>query len=458
MAVALDTTSRRDILKSLESAASERRKSRVDPRRPVWIGVAVILTMFFGFGAWAAIADLARGVTAAGTLKIETERQVVDHLDGGIVSKVYIEEDQAVEKGDLLIQLDRTEIEANISTLRNRLDLALGQEARLVAELAGASAISFPDALLERADDPKVAGLMADQQDLFESREAELEGELEILAQRVVQLEKRIEGIVAQNDAQKEQYRLITEELNGLRQLLDKGHVSRTRVFALERQAAALEGQAGANEADISNSQVQIGEARMQAMQLKQRRRSEQLSRLQSSRESIEEIRQQLVVAHQRLGRTDVRAPHSGRIIDLAVHTEGSVVRPAQELMWIVPNDEEMLVEVQISPKDIETVRPGMPAEVKFIFAGGLKAQKRTPILHGSVISVSADIIEDERRGRRYYLAQVRVDEDQMKLVENHRVVPGMNAEVLFKVGERTALRFFVDPVIDTFEDGFQAP
>lgn len=414
-----------------------------------WPMVAAVLTIAIGLSGliyWAATADLASAALAPGRVMVETRRKAVQHLEGGIVAEILVKDGQLVEAGQVLVRMDPTRAAANLALHQTAWRAAKAREARLIAERDGVASIAFPEALLEERDQPEVAALLRGEQTVFDTRRAALEGQIAILRQKIGQLDKRIEGLAAQEKAKRQQMGLIADELGGLRELYSKGYTPRTRILALERGAASLSGDRGEHVADMAQATVAKGETQMQILQLELDHREEAARDLRQTQEEILKLQEQILAARDVLNRLEVRAPQAGRVVGLAVFTERAVIQPGSTLMEIVPGADRLVVQANVSPMDIEHIRPGLQAEVRF----PALRQRVTPSVPGTVIQVSADAMVKSERDEPHYEALIMVTEqDAHKLGDALTLVPGMPAEVIIATGERTALNYIVGPITD---------
>ncbi|MBW7850420.1 MAG: HlyD family type I secretion periplasmic adaptor subunit [Rhodospirillales bacterium] len=424
-----------------------RPRRAADPRPILLHGLLVVAITFGGFGLWSAITPLARGAHVVGKVVVDTNRKTVQHLEGGIVKEILVREGSRVEAGDVLVRLDTTQALANRDILRQRLVRERILEARLAAERDGASAVVLPEELRDAVERPEVRAAFADQQALFAARRKEFESEITILSERVTQLRHQIRGMQAEQVANREQFRLINEELDGLRELADKGFASTNRVRAMEREAARLEGDHASRVAEIARAEVAVGEAQLQVVQTRQQFVRGVLDELRQVRGQIGELEEQLRATEDVLTRTVIRAPLSGQVVGLAVHTIGGVIDRGQVVLHIVPEDERLIVEAQVRPLDADVVHPGLHAEIRFM---GLP-RKSSPLLKGEVSTISQDTLNDPQTGD-YYLARIEVADDELARLGDVTVVPGMPVEVLIAAGERTPLDYLVSPWLDLFE------
>jgi HlyD family secretion protein/epimerase transport system membrane fusion protein len=421
-------------------------------RAVILLGLLVILVMFGGLGTWAATAPLDSAIIAPGTVIVESNRKSIQHLEGGIVADILVDEGDVVQAGDVLLRLDATKAAANESLYRKTLHETLALEARLVAEQTGAESIAFPDELIQNADQPEVAELIGNQREQFLERRRSLEGQIAILEQRIQQFRQEITGLRAQHDSQVQQLEIYNEELVGLRELFEKGYYPRTRILAMEREVAALEGTIGSTIAQIARAEKGIGETELQIIQTRQKFREEVVSKLRETRNEKGQIREKLVVAEDTLSRVDIRSPLAGSVQNIQVHTEGGVVRPGDTLMEIVPLDDRLVIEAKVSPTDIDSVHVGQEAEVRLTAL----SMRSTPIILGRVTTVSSDRIISEKDNVAYFRIQVVVpDEELARLSDDQTLSAGMPADVVVKIGERTMLDYIVKPMTDYFAKAF---
>ena len=429
---------------------------KIDPPRNsslfVVLGLLVIAIAFGGFGTWAAMAPLDSAVVAPGVVSVESRRKSVQHLEGGIIKEILVRDGQTVAAGQVLIRLDVTQTQANVTTIQNQLDAARALEARLLAERDHLDKVAFPEDMRARQSLPSVREVIEGQKTEFQERRKSLEGQTAILNKRVSQFEKEIEGLQAQQKSKQEQLRIIADELVGLRELHEKGYFPRTRILAMEREMARLRGERGEDLASIAGSENGIGEAELQIIQLEQRFREEVVNDLRETRDEIKQLQERLVVARDVLRRSEILSPLAGEVQELAVHTIGGVIGHGQELMQIVPTDDKLIVEAKVSPSDIDSLAEGQTAEVRLTSF----QTRTTPIIQGTVSTVTADRIVDERNGVDYYLAQIVVPDDQLHHLEGKKLLAGMPAEALIKTGSRTVLEYLLKPIDDAIAVGLK--
>lgn len=421
-------------------------------RRPLLVGLTTIGVFFGGFGAWAVVTPIASAAYGVGHVRVEGYRKTVEHLEGGIVQEIRVKEGDFVEQGQVLMQLDSVQASAMKEVVEGQLQALRAAEARLMAERGGADTISFPKSLLDAADDPQVQMAISGQKGIFENRKLSLEGRTDLLGQKMGQLRSQIEAHESQLASAERQIHIVQEELETVRDLTKRGFEKRPRLLALERELAQLRGEQGEQIGLIASAEQSISEAKLQIADLKNTRRDEVNAELQETRTRISELADRLRAARDVETRTAILAPISGRIVQLRQVTAGGVVKPGEPILDIVPSDVELVIDARISPIDIDSVHAGLEAEVKLTAF----KQRSLPILIGTVTSVSADALTDERSGASYYTAEVRLTEEQRKMLQGLELYPGMPADVLVMTGERTPLQYFVEPIQDSFHKAFR--
>lgn len=414
-------------------------------------GYALIFTTFGVMGAWAAVTRLDRAVVSQGTINVENSRKVVQHFEGGMVREILVKEGQTVEQGELLMRLDPVQSRASVDLFRSQLDAVLIQEARLIVERDGAAALDLPAEITARRTDPIVARIITDQTNQFKERQGSLKAQIELLESRARQLQTEILGITVEKTSTEAQVGFINQELVGLRTLHEKNLIPINRLLVMERERTRLEGVIGRSIADTAKAQNGIGEAGLQITQIKQKLQEDIAGQLLETRQKGSELREKLSVAQDVLKRLEVRAPRSGVVQSLKVYTVGQVVRSAEALMEIVPNDDKLVVHVQFSPNDLETVHAGMPAEIKF----PTFHSRRIPVILGNLETISRDRLIDEATHQPYFLGIVQINKLQVPEMMQGRLVAGMPAEVVITTGERTALDYMVAPFFEAMGHSF---
>jgi HlyD family type I secretion membrane fusion protein len=408
---------------------------------------AIVVAVFFGaFGAWAAFAPLDSAAIAPGSVTVLSQRKTLQHLEGGIVSEILVDEGTRVEAGDVVIRLDAIQAEIQLGLLLRRLYAVEARAARLEAERDGLEAVTFPDWLKEKASiDPEVQRVLHGQVGIFEARREQLGNRGEILAQRVRQLEEEINGLEAEIATQDRELRLIDQEAVAVKDMVDKGVEPLTRLLALQRNTARIEGERAQNRAATARARQAIGETRLQIDDLRANHLTEIVGELREVENEIVDTRERVAAAEDILRRTEVVAPVSGIVVNLQVHTTGGVIGPGDPLLDLVPGEDTLIIEARLALTDIDVVRVGLPARVRFTSYN----QRSTPSFEGVVSHVSADRIEDRRAEEAFYRVRVELAAGQEELgaLELH---PGMPVEVMIRTGERTLLAYLAEPILDS--------
>lgn len=416
------------------------------PKPVALMGYFIIFLTFGVFGGWAAVAKLDSAVVAPGTISLEGNRKVIQHLEGGIVEEILVKEADRVTEGQVLLRLRSVEARSNVEVLKTRMNILRVIEARLLAERSLADSIDFPADLATRADDATIAAAIADQEKLFADRRSIVKSQTDILANRVAQVKVQIEGLELQKSALERRIRNFTTMIERMRDGVGRGLIEANLLSQREDELIQIEANLGQIISEIAQARNVIGEAELQALQVRQEYQERANTDLEQIRGEISELRERIKVAEDILARTEIRAPGSGSIQNLKVHTIGSVVRPGEVLMELVPQNEQLVINARVSPLDIDNVAPGLSTEVRFT---AFKT-RLTPIMLGSVESVSSDVITpDNPNMPPYYLARIAVDETEIPEEIRGRLTPGMPADVIITTGERTVAHYIVSPLMD---------
>jgi HlyD family secretion protein len=411
-------------------------------------GVFCLLLLVGGLGGWAATAELRGAVVSGGRLRVESQRQVVQHPDGGVVGEILVHEGDVVHAGDVLVRLDGTKLRSEMAVLESQLYELMARRGRLVAEQTDRDSIAFdPDLLRAAEQNPEVQALIDGQQALFDARLKTMQREIEVMRERETQIQEQIAGSTSQIEALERQSTLIEEELKGQRKLLKKGLAQASRVLALERESARLEGQRGEMVAQAAQLKGQISETEIEVLRMQATRREEAISNLRDLGYRELELKERRLALKEQLSRLDVRAPLAGTVLDMTVFALKSVVRPADPILYIVPSDTPLVVDAQVDPRQIDSVHVGQDALLRF----SAFSYRTTPQLWGRVTLVSADAITDQKTGRSYYRAEVEIKDGEIAKLEDKKLVAGMPVEVFIQTGKRTPFDYLVKPITDYF-------
>lgn len=422
-------------------------------RRTVVAGLVTVVLAFGGFLGWGFFARLDSAAIAPGVVTVDSHRKTVQHLEGGIVREVLVREGQRVAAGQVLIRLDTTQAEAVLGQVDSQYWAALARAARLRGEQEDRRSLTFlAELLAEAARQRAVAAVLETEQRLFEARWEALDGTIAVQRKRIAQLEEEIVALEAQARATADQLRLTREEMAGVRSLVAKGYERRPRLLELERTVAELEGRLGELKANLAKARQGIAAAELEIINTQNTRRTEIADQLQETQTLLGDLADRRRAALDVLARKEVVAPQDGLVVNLQVHTPGGVILAGMPLMDIVPLNDDLIIEAMVDPADIDVVRVGLPAHVRLT----AYKQRQVPMVDGEVIHVSADKITDERTGKPYFLARVRLAPDALEGLARVELYPGMPAEVVMVTGERRAIDYFISPITDSMNRAFR--
>ncbi|OJF96684.1 HlyD family type I secretion periplasmic adaptor subunit [Pararhizobium antarcticum] len=405
-----------------------------------------------GIGGWAATTELSSAIVASGTVIVDSNVKKIQHLTGGIVGAVTVKEGDRVDAGQILIKLDGTTVQANLSIVQNTLAQLYARRARLLAEQIAADTFSIPEKLTELTNGASAETLEASERKLFISRRNALSGMKSQLASRKDQLADENKGQTVQLAAIEDALTLINEELVGLEKLYAKGLVSMQRLTELKRNRAQLEGERGARIAARAQAAGKASEIDLQILQLDEDRRTEIAKELTDVEGKIAEYEDRRIAAVDQLKRLDIRAPLSGRVYQLAVHTVNGVINPGETLMLVVPEADSLTIEARIATHDIDQIRLGQPVDVRFSAFN----QRTTPLVIGEVATIAPDLITDQRTGASYYALRIRPTAESIAKLENLTLYPGMPAEVFIKIADRTVMSYLAKPLTEQIQHTFR--
>ena len=412
-------------------------------RGAIRIGLWALALGFGGFLLWAALAPLDEGVVAPGSVSIDTRRKTVQHLSGGIVRELLVKEGEQVREGQPLLRLDQAVARANYEATRQRFLGLRAIQSRLLSEQAGKSTITWHPDLTAAAQDPLVRQQMDNQQQLMASRRAALAAELQGIQEAIQGQQGLIQSYQAMAESRRGQLALLQDELKNTRALVQDGYAPRNRQLELERMAAESITAQAELQGNLVRAQRTIAEQRQRLIGRQQEYRKEVEQQLaDASREVISEVEKFRSVEND-LTRMEIRAPASGQVVGLAMHTVGGVVQPGQKLMDIVPGSEPLLLEARVAPHFIDRVRPGLPVDIRF----SSFAHSPQLVVEGKVNSISGDLIVENANTPPYYLARISVTPAGLKRLGARQMQPGMPAEVVFRTGERSLLTYLMHPL-----------
>lgn len=422
--------------------------------RPMTVGLFALFLLVGGFGAWAVLTEISGAIIASGQIEVDQNRQVVQHPDGGVVKDIWVDEGDLVEAGQVLLSLDPTLEQSELTIIEGQLFELMARRGRLTAERDGATQIAFDPRLTDRAQsDAGIAELMQGQENLFQARLASNEKQIAQLGKRKAQIANQIDGITAQKSALNRQLELIEQELADQQTLLDRGLAQASRVLALQRGQAELSGTLGDLIAKQAEAEGRMTELDIQIEGLDTTRREEAISRLRDQQYRTLELEERFGALTEKLSRMEIRAPVSGVVYGLTVFTPRSVIRPAEPVLFLIPQDRPLVITVQVPPIHIDQVYVGQDTVLRF----SALDQRSTPELFGKVVKVSPDAFQDETSRMSYYRAEILLnDGEKDRLPANVTLIPGMPVEAFIRTQDRTPLAYLVKPLADYFAKAFR--
>jgi HlyD family secretion protein len=422
-------------------------------RKHLLVSMLMAGALLASIGGWAGTAELAGAVIASGVVVVESEVKKVQHPTGGIVGELRVENDQRVNAGDVVLSLDETQTKANLAVFTKSLDELHARQARLEAEKEGAQSIEFPaELLLRESNDSVVEHILDGERKLFSLRVDARNGEKAQLRERETQLRLEIDGLAQQIEAKGLEIDLIQEELKGVLQLWKKNLIPVTRVTALKRDAARLGGERGQLIAAKAADGGKVAEVELQIIQIDQDARSKVAEELSDVRAKIAELTERKIAAEDQLKHINIRAPQTGRVHELAVHTVGGVISAGETIMLVVPENDALGIQAKVSPQDIDELRPGQPALLRFSTFN----LRTTPELNGKVSWIAPDQTEDKRTGVSYFTIRIAVSDAEIARLGGLKIIPGMPVEVFVQTGSRTMLSYMLKPLTDQLTRTFR--
>ena len=445
-------------------------------QRCLFWGLTIVIFVTAGVGGWAATTQLSGAVVTQGVLTVDSNVKKVQHPTGGTVGELRVRDGDHVNAGDILIRLDDTQAKAAAAIVFKSLDDLTARMARLEAERDNASSVKFPAELEARAKaavvseasdktqlnlrlavnesaslEVDVARSVAAEKRLFELRQQARNGQKSQLRERISQLREEITGYSGQATAKAREIEFINQELEGVRDLWKKNLIPMTRLTVLQRDAARLEGERSQLLGAIAQAKGKMTEIELQIIQVDQDLRTEVGKELSEVRSKISELIERKIAAQDQLARIDIRAPQSGKVHQLSVHTIGGVIAEGEQIMLIVPDADALTAEVKIAPLDIDQVHLGQRAFLRFSSFN----QRVTPEIEGEVTLISADLSQDQRTGVSYYTARIAPTAEGITLLGAVKLVPGMPVDAFLQTTERTVLSYLMKPLRDQARRAF---
>ena len=422
-------------------------------RRPVTYGLLTLVALVAGFGTWSVMTTISGAIVTSGQIEVEQNRQVVQHPDGGVVATINVAEGDTVAAGDLILTLDGAMIHSELAIVEGQFFEALARRARLEAERDNAAELTFAKDLLAAAPQrAEVLEKIEGQRRLFEARRESLASQTEQLDKRRDQIEQQIVGIDAQKQALSTQLMLLQQELTDQKVLLEGGLTQASRVLGLQREVASLSGQLGELNATRAQAEGRITETEIEVLRLASDLREEANAQLRDSGAQELELAERRRALAERIARLDVRAPVSGIVLGLTVTTPRAVLRPADPVLYLIPQDRPLVIAAQVPPIHIDQIYVGQ--SVKLVFSAF--STNDTPELNGRVAVVSADALIDQRSQAPYYRAEIVLDPGELDKLAGQTLLPGMPVEAFIQTDARTPLAYLLKPFTDYFNRAFR--
>jgi protease secretion system membrane fusion protein len=425
----------------------------VDAQRPARWGIVLILVAFGGFLRWAWLAPLDAGVVAAATVKVSSDRKVIQHLTGGSIEAILVREGDHVRRDQELVRLDATQALSEQGVVSAQYIVSRAVENRLEAERDGLDEIVFDPLLLKRfQDSPQLAASISLQRRLFAARRASLDGEVSILRESLVAAERQMQGLRQVQGARAAQLRYLQAELDGARQLAQEGYIPRNRMLELERNASELNASQAENLNAMAQVRGQAAELKLRILQQAYDYRKEVQAQLTDVQKESSTLADRLQALDYQVRHTVIRSPIDGMVQGLSVTTIGGVIQPGFKLMEVVPLNEPLQVDAMVPVQAIDRIEPGLLVNISFPAFNHVQ----TPNIPGTVLTVSADRMINEENKPPFYLAQVQVTPAGMVMLGDNRIRAGMPASVTIRTGERNLLSYLLKPLLDRVSHSFK--
>jgi HlyD family secretion protein len=442
---------RSDVALPNEASGNLMLRARWSFEHELRLGLRILIVATVLGGGWFVFMPLAGAVVVPGNVVVQSNVKQIQHPTGGVIGEIKVHNGTLVHAGDLLVRLDATQTQASLQVVTKQLDETRARIARLVAERDGLSQISVPAELAAKSNDEMVKSLLASEDSLFKARSSTRQSQIDLLHSQIAQLTQEISGLEAQVDSKAKQLELIQTELSGVQELYDKRLVPLTRLTSLQREAARIDGERGQLMSSIAETKSKIDASKLQIIRVGQDFRAEVVKDLNDAQGKEAELVERSVAARDLLDRIEIRAPTTGAVNQLSVHTIGGVIKAGETIMEIVPDTDDLQIEAHVQPKDIDHVKTGQTAFVRLTAFN----QRTTPQLSGTVSYVSADTGHDQQTNAPSYTVRVLLPEEERRRLNGQQLVPGMPAEVFVQTGSRSMMNYLFEPISDQMRRAF---
>lgn len=425
----------------------------IDLRPLARTGLAIIAAGIAAFGAWAALAPLSGAVIAPGYVKVDLNRKVVQHQEGGMVRAVRVRDGERVKQGQELVVLDDVRVDAALDLQRTQLDSERAKAARLEAERAYAAKPTFPADLMKRAKDPKVAEQLGRETVLFAARRDAIETQIAVLRKQIKETATEIGALTEQIDAEGRALTLQKDELAANERLLEQGYIQKTRILTLQRAVAEYEARHGEHRAELSKARQRVAELELRVLSMRNTYTQSAADELKETTSRIFDLEERIRPSRDASERQRIVAPIAGEVVGLRVFSAGAVIGPRDVLMEIVPDDKRLIIEARIRPEDVNHVRQGSEADVRLT----AYKQRTTPLVQGSVIYVSGDRLVDTQNGAPFYVVHIDVPAKELSQT-GLKLQAGMPAEVFIRTDDRSTFDYLFAPVTSYLRRSMREP
>ncbi len=419
---------------------------------PIKLGFAVIGIGIGVFVIWGGTAPLDSAALAEGVVTVSGHHKTIQHLEGGIIEKIFVQDGQVVNKGSILIKLNDSNAKAQMQIMATQLNFANAMQARLLAERDGAEQIIWNEKAFDFSD-PEIKEILRTQENLFRYRRDELKANHAIITERIAQNQEEIIGLEARKASYESQTKLVHEELKNTEDLFAKGLALRPKLLELKRHIDELTAGLAETKSRIAASRESIAENKLKMLNIENEYQKELSKELRDNHSLILDLTEKYNAIKDVVARTDIRAPSAGIVTDLQYHTVGGVIAPGHKILDIVPQNEQMIIEAKIKPQDIDSIYPGLLAKIQL----GAYKSRLVPRIEGTVIYVSADKFTEQQTGQSYYIARITINDTQInRLNATIKLHPGMPVTVFIVKGTRTFLEYLISPIRDSFFKAFK--
>lgn len=420
-------------------------------------GVLIMCFTTIGFGVWGNSAPIAGAVVTSGVFVVTSQNKIVQHLEGGIIRNIAVNEGDIVDVGQTLVELDETAPRAELRRLLLRRTRLMAMDARLQTEMREEREISFPSDILAAANQPEITEILDSQKLAFWARRNNVDSEIASIMEGINALQERIQGSNVQLAGVRRQIKLVEEEIQAKEILLRTGLVRKPEVLALQRAQASLEGEVGRLIGEIGDAKERIARSLEQVTGVRRTAIKAAVEQLHEVRGELVDVRERLGAAKGVLDRITIVAPVKGVVVKLRYHTQGGVIEPGKNILEILPLQDELIIEGRIRPQDIDNVRRGQHAMVRL----NALNHRTTPMIAGEVIYVSADVLPDEKKSPQLgpgdiYIARIKLNAAEAATIPSFVPTPGMPVEIYIKTGERTFFQYLARPIQDSMSRAFR--